>query len=43
MLFEDSDVGILRFDDIKDNEVATGIRIREALDAIPDLQCAEML
>lgn len=43
LLFEDSDVGILRFDDVKDNEVATGIRIREALDAIPDLQCAEML
>ena len=43
LLFEDSDVGILRFDDVKGNEVATGIRIREALDAIPDLQCAEML
>jgi len=43
LLFEDSDVGILRFDDVKGNEVETGIRIREALDAIPDLQCAEML
>ncbi len=41
MLFEDSDLGILRFDDVKGNEVATGIRA--ALDAIPDLQCAEML
>jgi len=43
ILFESSDVGILRFDDVKGNEVATGIRIREALDAIPDLQAAEML
>ena len=43
LLFEDSDVGILRFDDVKGNEIETGIRIREALDAIPDLQCAEML
>ena len=43
MLFENSEVGILRFDDVKGNEVATGIRIREALDAIPELQAAEML
>ena len=43
MLFENSEVGILRFDDVKGNEVATGIRIRQALDAIPDLQAAEML
>lgn len=43
MLFEKSEVGVLRFDDVKGNEVATGIRIREALDAIPDLQAAEML
>jgi len=43
ILFEDSEVRVLRFDDVKGNEVATGIRIREALDAIPDLQAAEML
>ena len=43
MLFENSEVGILRFDDVKGNEVTTGIRIREALDAIEDLQAAEML
>lgn len=27
MLFENSEVGILRFDDVKGNEVTTGIRI----------------
>ncbi len=43
MLFENSEVGILRFDDVKGNEVTTGIRIREALDAIEDLLAAEML
>ena len=43
ILFEQSEIGILRFDDVKGREVQTGIRVREALDAIPDLKGAEML
>ncbi len=43
ILFEESQVTILRFDDVKGNEVSTGIRVRETLDAVEDLKGAEVM
>ncbi len=43
ILFEESEISILRFDDIKGNEVKTGIRIRETLDAVEGLKGAEVM
>lgn len=43
ILFERSDVSILRIDDVKGNEVAIGRQVREFLDGVPDLKAAELL
>ena len=43
MLFEKSEVRVIRIDDIKGREVAVGIQVREMLDAIPELKGAELL
>ena len=43
ILFERSDVSILRMDGVKGNETAIGKRVREFLDAVPDLKAAELL
>ncbi|MCR5088535.1 MAG: diguanylate cyclase [Oscillospiraceae bacterium] len=43
ILFEESEIGILRFDDVSGNEVKTGLLVREALDAIPELKGAELM
>lgn len=43
ILFERSDISILRIDGVKGNEIAIGKRVREALDAVPDLKAAELM
>ena len=43
ILFEDTDIQVLRIDDIKGNEVEVGRRVRQALDDIPDLKAAELI
>ncbi|MBP5292145.1 MAG: hypothetical protein J6Y90_05960, partial [Lachnospiraceae bacterium] len=43
ILFEEADIKILRYDNVKENEVQIGISLREVLDAMPDLKAAELL
>ena len=43
ILFERSDISILRIDGVKGNEIAIGRQVREALDAVPDLKAAELM
>lgn len=43
LLFEKTDIRLLRYDGVKGREKETGRALREALDAIPDLAGAELL
>lgn len=43
MLFEETKVRVLRYDHVKENEAAAGLRIRSDLDAIPGIKGAELL
>ena len=41
-LFERTEIGLLRFDDVQDHEVEVGRRLVEIIDAIPDLKAIQL-
>ena len=43
ILFERSEISILRIDGVKGREIEIGKQLKEALDAVPDLKAAELL
>lgn len=43
ILFERSEISILRIDGVKGREIEIGKQVKEALDAVPDLKAAELL